>query len=124
MQSLGEKFCGVDRITLQSSVMFGRQRASSNHASVPCSGTTRTFDAGSTDSSPIPVDCEFCVFLSKLPAHPSEPLPAKPYIYLQSKDNIITTYLQSYTMFKFPKGSSSFVSRQSARRVLLPPASE
>jgi hypothetical protein len=37
MQSLGEKFCGVDRITLQSSALFGGQRASSNRAYLPCS---------------------------------------------------------------------------------------
>jgi hypothetical protein len=38
---LGEKFCGVDRFVIQSSAMFGGQRASSNHASLPCSGANR-----------------------------------------------------------------------------------
>ena len=32
MQFLGEKFCSVDRFTLQDSTVFGGQQASSNHA--------------------------------------------------------------------------------------------
>jgi hypothetical protein len=50
MQSLGEKFCGVDRFILQRSAVFGGQRASSNHASLPCSKNNPTF-AESTASS-------------------------------------------------------------------------
>ena len=58
MQFLGEKFCGVDRIILQSSTVLGGQRASSNHAFLPCFGTIRkiSFVAESTYSRAIPVD--------------------------------------------------------------------
>jgi hypothetical protein len=37
----------------------------------------KIFDAGSTDSSANPVDCEFCVFLPSFRHNPNEPLPAK-----------------------------------------------
>jgi hypothetical protein len=58
--------------------VFGGQRASSNHASLPCSEQSENLNAESTDSSAIPVDSEFCVCFCRIfRINPNESLPAK-----------------------------------------------
>jgi hypothetical protein len=65
------------------------------------------FDAGSTDSYASPVDCEFCVFLPKLPAQSERAAACQtPIFYLQTRDNITTHIYKYYTMLKFPCDSS------------------